>query len=278
MTSAFDVHVNLLRATVAAFGAGVGGADALTVVPFDEPAGTVSVLGRRMARNTSALLVAESHVAAVADPAGGAYAVERLTDALARFAWAELGRIETEGAEAFAARVADVRVRREADVATRRRPLTGLSEFPRPDDAPPDRRNPTYRWGAAFEALRAEAPADRVFLATLGPVAAHTARAGFAVNLFAAGGVAVDVAGAGSGADDLVAGYAGQPVVCLAGPDTAYAERGSDVADSLRSKGASHVVVMGPPQPWADDSFRQGEDAVDFLTRIHNALAERAPA
>ncbi|HEX3296253.1 MAG TPA: methylmalonyl-CoA mutase family protein, partial [Nocardioides sp.] len=102
MTSAFDVHLNLLRGTVAAFGAGVGGADALTVVPFDEPTGEVSDLARRMARNTSALLVAEAHVAAVADPAGGAYAVERLTDDLARVAWTELGAIETEGDDAFA--------------------------------------------------------------------------------------------------------------------------------------------------------------------------------
>jgi methylmalonyl-CoA mutase len=273
MTSAYDVHVNLLRGTVAAFAAGVGGADALTVVPFDEPTGEVSVLARRMARNTSALLVAESHVAAVADPAGGAYAVERLTDDLARVAWAELGRIETEGAEAFDNRVAEVRARREADIATRRRPLTGLSEFPRLADPPPGRRNLTYRWGAAFEALRAEVPAARVFLATLGPVAAHTARAGFATNLFAAGGVAVDVAGATSGVDDLVAAYGGQPVICLVGADAAYAEWGSDAAASLRSKGASHVVVVGSAQPWVDDSFREGENAVEFLTRTRRALA-----
>src|SRR3954452_20560930 len=112
MTSAYDVHVNLLRGTIAAFGAGVGGADSVHVVPFDEPTGEISVLGRRMARNTSALLVAESHVAAVADPAGGAYAVERLTDDLARVAWTELERIETDGPEAFASRVAEVRARR----------------------------------------------------------------------------------------------------------------------------------------------------------------------
>ena len=97
MTSAYDVHVNLLRGTVAAFAAGVGGADAVTVVPFDEPTGEISALGRRLARNISALLVAESHVAAVADPAGGAYAVERLTDDLCQAAWAELGRIESDG-------------------------------------------------------------------------------------------------------------------------------------------------------------------------------------
>jgi methylmalonyl-CoA mutase len=192
--------------------------------------------------------------------------------------WAELGRIETEGSQAFDDRVADVRVRREADVATRRRPVTGLSTFPRPADRPPGRRNLTYRWGKAFEALRAEPSAAGVFLATLGPVAAHTARAGFATNLFTAGGVAVDVAGATSGVDDLVAAYDGRPVVCVAGPDAAYAEWGADAADSLRSAGAGHVVVMGAAQPWADDSFREGDDAVDFLTRTRAALAGQASA
>ncbi len=84
MTSAYDVHVNLLRSTVATFAAGVGGADAITTVPFDEPTGEISTRARRLARNISALLVDESHVARVADPAGGAYVVERLTDDLCR--------------------------------------------------------------------------------------------------------------------------------------------------------------------------------------------------
>lgn len=169
MTSAYDVHVNLLRTTVAAFGAGVGGADAVTVVPFDEPTGEVSVLGRRLARNISALLVQESHVARVADPAGGAYAVERLTDDLCQAAWAELGRIEAQGEEAYRARVSEVKARREVDVAHRRRAITGLSEFANPADPVPSRRNLSYRWGAAFEALRADPPSAHVFLATLGP-------------------------------------------------------------------------------------------------------------
>ncbi len=272
MTSAFDVHLNLLRATVAAFGAGVGGADVLTVVPFDEPTGEVSELARRLARNTSALLVAESHVAAVADPAGGAYAVERLTDDLALVAWSELGAIETEGDAAFASRVADVRARREADVATRRRPITGLSEYPRLEDPVPGRRNLSYRWGAAYEALRREPSEAHVFLATLGSVAAHTARAGFATNLLAAGGIGVDVAGATGGVGDLVAAYAGQTVVCLAGTDAAYAEWGREAADALRTHGATRVVVAGKPADWADDSCALGVDAIDFLTRTREAL------
>jgi methylmalonyl-CoA mutase len=232
-----------------------------------------------MARNTSALLVAESHVAAVADPAGGAYAVERLTDDLARVAWSELGAIETEGEDAFAHRVADVRARREADVATRRRPITGLSEYPRLDDPVPGRRNLSYRWGAAFEALRREPVAAHVFLATLGTVAAHTARAGFVTNLLAAGGVGVDVAGASGGVDDLVAAYRGQSVVCLAGTDASYAAWGREAAEALRAAGATRVVVAGAPTgsttdlfEVADDSCALGVDAVDFLTRIREAL------
>jgi methylmalonyl-CoA mutase len=275
MTSAYDVHVNLLRTTVAAFAAGVGGADAITTVPFDEPTGEISPLGRRLARNISALLVEESHVATVADPAGGAYAVERLTDDLCRAAWAELGRIETDGHEAFLARVADVKARREADIASRRRAVTGLSEFANLADPVPPRRNLSYRYGAAFEAMRREPPDAHVFLATLGTVAQHTARAGFATNLLAAGGVAVDLAGATGDVEELLAAYDGQVVVCVAGTDAAYAEWGSDAAEALRNAGARRVVVVASADThdWADDSFRAGDDAVAFLTRTRQALA-----
>jgi methylmalonyl-CoA mutase len=272
MTSAYDVHVNLLRTTVAAFAAGVGGADAITTVPFDEPTGEISTLGRRLARNISALLVHESQVARVADPAGGAYAVERLTDDLCRAAWAELGRIEADGADGFGERVAEVRARRESDVARRRRPVTGLTEFANLADPVPARRNLSYRWGAAFEALRADAPPGHVFLATLGPVSVHTPRAGFAANLLAAGGIAVDAAGATSGVDDLTSAYDGQQVACIAGTAAACTEWGSAAASALRAAGAQRVVVAGPPADWADDCFRSGDDAIAFLTRTREAL------
>jgi methylmalonyl-CoA mutase len=272
MTSAYDLHVNLLRSTVAAFAAGVGGADAITVVPFDEPTGDVSALGRRLARNISALLVEESRVAAVGDPAGGSYAVERLTGDLCRAAWAELGRIETEGEEPFLARVSEVRARREQDVAHRRRAITGLSEFANLLDPVPASGNDSYRYGAAYEAMRREPPGAHAFLATLGSVAEHTTRAQFATNLLAAGGIAVDVAGATDGVDAVVAAYDGQAVVCLAGADAAYAEWGSGVAAALRKRGARWVIVAGPRADWADDSCAAGDDAVAFLSRTREAL------
>ena len=95
MMTKHDPWVNMLRTCVAAFAAGVGGADAVTVLPFDSRLGLPDAFARRIARNTSTLLVEESHVAKVADPAGGAFAVEKLTDDLAVAGWEELGRIES---------------------------------------------------------------------------------------------------------------------------------------------------------------------------------------
>ena len=276
MMSAYDPWVNLLRTTVAAFAAGIGGADAITVVPFDSPLGEPDTFGRRIARNTSHLLVAESHLGRVADPAGGAYAVEKLTDDLAVAAWEEFGRIESEGLAALDERIADVVARRDAEVATRARPITGLTEFPNLGETLPVRTGPgddVRRYGAAFEALRAEPAASPVFLATMGTVAAHTARAMFAINLFAAGGVAVEVAGATDGVDAVLAAYDGQPVVCVCGTDAAYGEWGAALVATLREAGARHVVLAGTADLGADDRCHVGIDALDFLRRTRGVLA-----
>src|SRR5829696_1961978 len=130
MMTRYDPWVNMLRTCVAAFSAGVGGADAVTVLPFDSRLGLPDAFGRRIARNTSALLIHESHVARVSDPAGGAYAIERLTDDLAVAGWAELGRIEESGGAlravqdgSLAARIAEVVAVRDAQVARRKRPI-----------------------------------------------------------------------------------------------------------------------------------------------------------
>jgi methylmalonyl-CoA mutase len=289
MMSRYDPWVNMLRTTVAAFAAGVGGADAVTVLPFDSALGVPDAFGRRIARNTSSLLVSESHVARVADPAGGAYAVEKLTDDLARAGWAELGRIEESGGVGAAledgslrARIDEVATSRAADIARRRRPLTGVSEFPHLGEALPERephpRDRVRRYGADFEALRDEPAATPVFLATMGTIAEHTARATFAANLFAAGGIAVEAAGPTATADDVVAAYrartATTDVACLAGSDASYAAWGADLVAALREAGASWVIVAGRPGDLGvDDACAMGIDALDFLTRTREKLA-----
>ncbi len=294
MMGRVDPWVNMLRATVAAFAAGVAGADAITVVPFDEPLGLPDAFGRRVARNTSSLLIEESHVAAVTDPAGGSYAVEKLTDDLAVAGWAELGRIEADGgfgeqaALAVKARVKEVADRRRAGIADRSRPLTGISEFPNLGETLPEREpwpgNGAEHYGAPYESMRAAPAATPVFLATMGPVAAHTARATFATNLLAAGGVAVEAPGPTDDVEAVTAAYAGQPVVCLAGTDAAYAGWGADLVAALRAAGASYVVLAGKPgertglrhgdgDDAVDDWAAMGVDALAFLARIREELS-----
>ena len=276
MMSKYDPWVNMLRTTVAAFAAGVGGADAVTVLPFDSPLGTPDTLGRRVARNTSHLLIDESHVAAASDPAGGAYAVEKLTDDLAVAAWELFGRLE-EGLD-LDAEIAKTVERRDREVATRKRPLTGLTEFPNlaetlPERVPAPDGRAVRRYGAAFEALRDDPPAGHVFLATMGTVAAHTARATFAANLLASGGIAVDVAGPTETADDLVAAYDGQQVVFLAGSEGAYEAWADEAITALREAGAGWVVIAGRNRDGVDDSAAMGVDALEFVTRTRERLA-----
>lgn len=286
MLSKYDPYVNMLRGTVAAFAAGVGGADAVTVLPFDSANGRPDAFGRRIARNVNHLLIDESHVAAVADPAGGAYAVEQLTADLAAAGWAEFQQLESEWEDGhdfdpFRARIAAVVEKREADIARRKRPLTGLSEFPNLGETLPERdadplNDRVRRYGASFEALRDEPAAQPVFLATLGTIAQHTARATFVSNLLAAGGIAVEVAGATAGVDELVAAYrssGGQPVVCLAGTDAAYDDWGAAAAAALREAGARHVIIAGKATDYVDDSAAMGVDALAFLNRTREALA-----
>lgn len=289
MLSKYDPYVNMLRGTVAAFAAGVGGADAVTVLPFDSANGVPDGFGRRIARNVSHLLIDESHVAAVADPAGGSFAVEQLTADMAAAGWEAFIQIEEEWEQGrdfspFRDRIAAVSAEREKAIARRRRPITGLTEFPNLAETLPERpvdplNERVVRYGASFEALRDTPATTKVFLATLGTVAQHTTRATFATNLLAAGGIGVEVAGATSDAEDLAGKYraaGAPPVVCLAGSDKTYAEWGAAAIAALREAGATHVIIAGKPDAVdaeVDDAASMGVDALAFLTATREKLA-----
>jgi len=137
MTTKCDPWVNMLRTTVAAFSAGIGGADSITVLPFTVALGLPDAFARRVARNTQLILLDESNLCRVADPAAGAGGFEALTDALCEKAWGLFQEIEREGGileslkiGALQGRIAGVRAQREKAVATRKQPITGTSEFP----------------------------------------------------------------------------------------------------------------------------------------------------
>src|SRR5690606_32657031 len=82
-----DPYVNMLRATMATFSAAVGGADAITVLPFTARIGLPDRFARRVARNTQLVLAEESYLGKVTDPSAGAGAMEDLTNQLCEAAW-----------------------------------------------------------------------------------------------------------------------------------------------------------------------------------------------
>ncbi|MEU1708753.1 methylmalonyl-CoA mutase family protein [Streptomyces sp. NPDC005706] len=279
-----DPWVNMLRATVATLAAGVGGADSVTVLPFDHALGLPDAFARRIARNTSTILLEESHLARVIDPAGGSWYVERLTEELAQAAWAYFRSIERDGGQAACLRSGRIRTdlattwaERSKKLAKRREPITGVSEFPllgekpverEPAPEPPSGGLPRVRRDEAFEALRARSDAHlaatgarpRIFLAALGSPAEYTARSTFAANLFQAGGIEPVTEGAfeDSGATEAV----------LCSSDAVYAERAAEAAESLRAAGARHVFLAGRPaeHPGVDSYVFAGCDAIDVLS------------
>ncbi|RDI58643.1 methylmalonyl-CoA mutase family protein [Microvirga subterranea] len=142
MTTRRDPWVNMLRTTVAAFSAGIGGADAITALPFTTALGLPDAFARRVARNAQLILLDESNLWRVADPAAGAGGFEALTDALCEKAWSLFQEIEREGGileslkrSALQDRIAVVRAQRDKAVATRKEPITGTSEFPNINEA-----------------------------------------------------------------------------------------------------------------------------------------------
>jgi methylmalonyl-CoA mutase len=294
-----DPYVNLLRGTIAGFAAGVGGADAVTVAPFDAALGASIPFSRRIARNTQALLIQEAHVARVIDPAGGAWLAESLTDALARAAWAFFQEIEAAGgvvaaldAGLVAERVGEVRAAREKAVATRRTPITGVSEFPDLTERPVERAPlvsapsgglPVYRPAAAFEAYRdgsdatlaATGARPTALLATLGPLATYSTRASFARNLLAAGGIDAVEAGPTETPDEVGKAWAGAgaTTAVLCSSDALYAERGAAAVEALRAAGAAHVLVAGRVDvPGVDGQVYAGCDAL----AVYRDVAARA--
>jgi methylmalonyl-CoA mutase len=302
-----DPWVNMLRTTLAAFAAGVGGADTVQVHAFDAAIpgglpGTATTFTRRMARNTQLLLLEESHIGRVLDPGGGSWFVEDLTRALAEQAWEHFREIEAKGGfvaarDIVAERIAEVAATRADDVAHRRTALTGVNEYPNLAEAPlpaesavlpepqSDSASAVKRYGAAFEALRDRSDAylaahgsrPKALLLPVGPLAEHNIRTTFAANLLASGGVetvnpgTVEAAGVARAVEE--AGGAVAAVVC--GTDKRYAEEASGVVEAARAAGVSHVYLAGPEKAVADAAAKPDEyltAKIDAITALSTLL------
>lgn len=316
-----DPWVNMLRTTVTSFAAGLGGADSVVCLPYDHLIGLPDGFARRLARNTQLILQEESNVHRVIDPAGGSWFIENLTKELAKAAWRKFQALEASGGIVKAlsdgslkSGIEAIWQTREKRLATRRDPLTGVSEFPNitedkvkcetPDleairagakarqtgfDGPigtnlssmmaAARAGATighmftelygtsaatvvpalipHRLSERYEALRARADHEKartgtfpqIFLANLGKVAQHTARAMFARNFFEAGGIEALTNNGFENAEAAAKafGESGAKIAVICGSDPQYAAMATDVAKALSKAGASKIYLAGHP-------------------------------
>ena len=284
-----DPHVNTLRATVAAFSAGVGGADSIAVLPFTQALGLADGFARRIARNLQTILIEESNLYRVADPAAGAGALQTLTDALAEEAWNRFRDIEKQGGIVAALRagtlqqaVVDAAAQRQAGFASRKRLITGTSAFANLAEAVPETLGIEPKWSKpkadaairiepltprrdadAFEVLRdradgveaARGTPPTVFLAALGPAAQSTTRASWARSFFEAGGIRAVAPSGDTTPETLAKAFAesGADLACLASSDAVYEETGRAAAEALKAAGAKTLFLAGRPDAGGQD-------------------------
>lgn len=337
-----DPWTNMLRASLGVFAGAAGGVDAMTALPFDEPLGAGSALGRRNARNTQLVLAHESRLDHVGDPARGSHFVEARTEALCEAAWVVFLQVEEEGgmvkaldSDWITGELDRSRSELRRVIACRKRPIVGVSEFPGAwlegsdedrakrasetaasraasakrlgargtlalgavDEFPHARQAakqgatmeeiggalvrgaaqrmqpvPLFREASVFERLADAALAlpvrPRIFVACLGSLPEHSARAGFATQALLAGGFEViqgepdlspDAIGAAAAASDA-------KLACLAGTDDAYrASAATDTLAALRRGGMELVYVAAPPERAAKTLEEAGLDGHLFM-------------
>ncbi len=302
-----DPYVNMLRATMATFSAGLAGANAVTVLPHTLALGLPDAFARRVARNTQLILLEESNLAKVSDPAAGSGGVETLTQQLCEAAWTLFQEIEKAGG-AFAAleqnliqrKVAATRTIREQNIARRKEALTGATEFPNLHeaevavlDARPIALAPYGEAKFRFEALapiRLAEPFERlrdrsdqvckdrgkrprVFLANLGKAADFTARATFAKSFFETGGIeAIDSEGFSDPAALAAAcKSSGAELACLCSSDKFYAQHAIAATQALQNAGTKHIYLAGRPGELEAGLRETG--VTDFIFAGGDALA-----
>jgi len=289
--------VNMLRATIAVVAAGLGGADAITVLPFTIALGLPERFARRIAHNTQLVLLEESNLARVTDPAAGAGGIEDMTEQLCRAAWTQFQEIERAGG-AWAAleqgmiqqKVAAVRAARQLAVARRKDAFTGTSDFPDlaetpvsvldvapvalpPPSALPFEPLPRIRLAEPFEALRDASDRvlartgarPKIFLANLGRPADFTTRATFAKNFFAAGGIEAAGNDGFTTRDAMIEAFkaSGTKLACLCSSDEIYAREAVPATQALRRAGAV-VWLAGRPGALEGELTQAGVSAFVF--------------
>ncbi len=303
MMTARDPYVNVMRGAIAAFSAGLGGADSVSVLPHTLAVGLPDGLARRLARNGQLILLRESNLGFVADPAAGAGAFEALTKALCDKGWTLFQAIEAQGGlpaslatGAFQRQVAQSAAALKRDVARLKSPITGISAHANLDEseaevapgAPARDALPAaegalaqLRLAQPFEALRDTSDAilrqagsrPKVYLAALGPERSHRRRVAFAREMLEAGGVESVYDGEAATPEQAVKRLtaSGTSFACLCGADETYSARAEAFAEAIKASGAKRLILTG--RPGKAEAALRGAGVDDFIFAGGDVLA-----
>ncbi len=295
----FDPYVNMLRTQTEAMSATIGGADSLTVQPFDTIYKESDIFSERIARNQQLLLKEESHFDKITDPSAGSYYIENLTNSIAEQAWALFVEVEEKGGYLAALKEGFIQTtvkatadKRKKAVATRRENLLGTNQFPNftetvTEAITKDTNCKTkccegdtiiepivkFRGAEEFETLRLATEKSektpKVFMLTYGNLAMRLARSQFSCNFFACAGYEViDNNGFPTVEEGVEAAKtAGADIIVLCSSDDEYAEAAPKTYEAIN--GQAIFVVAGAPK-CADELKEKG--ITNFINVRSNVL------
>lgn len=292
----YDPYVNMLRTTTECMSSALGGADSITVIPFDIPLNKNSVLGERIARNQQLLLKGESYFDKVNDPAAGSYYIENITDKLIDSAWKLFREIEEKGGylKAFESGYISELISQEADdllkdVAVRKRSILGTNQYPNTseqfteeitkDKSEKGKFLKPVRLAADFEKLRNKTDIysqnntrPKVWMFTYGNLAMRKARAQFAAGFFGCAGFEIiDNLGFKTVEEGIKAAKESKPdIVVLCSSDEEYGDIAKEVFEYLKDD--TIIVLAGYPKNILEDLNEIGLS--NFIHIKSNVLEE----
>ncbi len=298
--SVYDPYVNMLRLTTECMSAAIGGANAITILPFNNTYAETDEFSARIARNIQIILKEEAYLDKVIDPAAGSYYLESLTDEIAQLSWEYFKRIEEKGgmlavmeSGTLKQEIENTAAQRNMDIAIRKIPVLGTNIFPNLkenmlDEIQVSRHNEEhsylklYRGAEIFEIIRLATEKfvkkgntrPKVFLATYGNLAMRKARAGFATNFFGCAGYQIsdefvikDIAETVKAIKDYQAN-----IVVICSSDEEYAQQAGELARAVK-QGNGHIIVIiaGYPKELTE---QLKSDGVDNFIHVRVNVAE----
>lgn len=295
----YDPYVNMLRTTTEGMSAAIGGADSITLQPFNVAYQPDDDFSRRISRNVQNILKEESYFDQVIDPAAGSYYIENLTDAISEHAWKLFQTVETAGGMIATTLKGEIKAeiekscqKRDMDIATRKYVLLGTNQYPNIQENMLDKIQlplenekhdglQTYRGAQSFEALRLETEKysqshtrPTVFMLKIGNLAMRQARAGFATNFFGCAGYQiVESAGYKTVAEGIQAAQAAKAnIVVLCSSDEEYATLGVEAAQAAKNAGFIFIIAGNPVEAMENLKNAGTDDFIHVKTNVLTCL------